>query len=305
MPRQINLRQIEAFKAVIEVGVMRRAAELLNISQPAMSKLIAHLEFDAGIRLFDRHKGRLLPTEQGMLLYEEIDRIFAGVRQVENALQSIRRQEQGRLIVGVMPALAGFFIQSCVTNFLKDEPKVFCSVESLGSQWIVDGLIARKLDVGLIDAGIDNPYVIGEPLMEQPLVCIMPLKHPLASKRRIKPKDLHETRFVSSYPDTHVGRGVAAMLASYDVHPQFVMAANVAPTLCELVAAGHGVSLVPPLSVSGLQHKLTVRRFDPDIMYNFQLCRSADRRNAKLVDAFTKASRQTANDISEAILSGY
>lgn len=305
MPRQINLRQIEAFKAVIETGVMRKAAELLNISQPAMSKLISHLEFDTEIRLFDRHKGRLIPTEQAMLLYAEIDRIFAGVRQVENALQTIRRQEQGRLIVGVMPALAGFFIQSCVTNFLKQEPNVFCSVESMGSHWIVDGLITRKLDIGLIDGGIDNPNVIGEPLMKQPLVCIMPLAHPLTAKKRITPKDLDKTRFVACYPDTLVGHGVTAMLEAYDIHPQVVMAANVSPTLCELVAAGHGVSLVPPLSVSGLEHRIAVRRFDPDILYNFQLCRSADRRNANLVDGFAAAARETAKDISEAILGGY
>jgi DNA-binding transcriptional LysR family regulator len=61
MARRINLRQVEAFKAVIEYGTVSRAAEMLNVSQPAMSKLIAHLEEDTGLRLFDRLKGRLAP----------------------------------------------------------------------------------------------------------------------------------------------------------------------------------------------------------------------------------------------------
>lgn len=80
MVRRLNLRQVEAFKAVIEYGTVSRAAEMMNVSQPAMSKLIAHLEEDTALRLFDRVKGRLVATRRGMRLYEEIDRIFAGVR---------------------------------------------------------------------------------------------------------------------------------------------------------------------------------------------------------------------------------
>jgi len=62
MTRKINLRQIEAFKAVIEQGTISRAAELIHISQPAMSKLILNLEFDTDPHLFD--PGRLAPTTQ-------------------------------------------------------------------------------------------------------------------------------------------------------------------------------------------------------------------------------------------------
>ena len=118
MGRRINLRQIEAFKAVIEYGTVSRAAETMHVSQPAMSKLIAHLEEDSGLQLFDRLKGRLAPTARGMRLYEEIDRIFAGVRQVENAIDTIRRDEQGRILIGVMPALSGSFIQQATSAFL-------------------------------------------------------------------------------------------------------------------------------------------------------------------------------------------
>ena len=99
MARAINLRQIEVFKALIDHGTVSRAAETLNISQPAASKLLMHLESDTGLKLFDRAKGRLAPTTQAMQLYSEIDRIFAGVRQVETAIAVIRREDQGRLAI--------------------------------------------------------------------------------------------------------------------------------------------------------------------------------------------------------------
>ena len=93
------------------------------------------------------------------------------------------------------------------------------------------------------------------------------------------------------------------MFESYKIKPQIVLVANVAPTLCEFVAAGMGVSLVHPLVVSGLEHRLAVRRFEPEILYNFQLCRSRDSRNAQLVESFAQELRATAAQISRSRLS--
>ncbi len=268
-----------------------------------MSKLITHFEADTGLRLFDRLKGRLAPTEYGMRLYQEIDRIFAGVRQVENAAEAIRREEQGQLRVGVMPALSGSFIQSATTSFLKGRSNMFCSVESLNSQWIVERLIAGKLDIGLVDSRVDNPYLTLEPLMEHPLVCIMPLDHPLAAKSRIVAQDLDQIPFVSFQPDIDIGHLVEGMFEAHKVKAQIVLVANVAPTLCQFVAAGLGVSLVHPLVLGGLKDRLAVRRFEPEMHFHFQLCRRADSRIPQFVEAFAQEVRTTAAQISRSMLS--
>lgn len=302
MVRQLNLRQIEAFKAVIECGTVSRAAEVMNVSQPAMSKLIAHLEEDTGLSLFDRVKGRLVATRRGMRLYEEIERIFTGVRQVENAVEAIRRDEQSRLLIGVMPALSGSYIQQATTRFLARQPGVLCSVQSRSSQWIADGLVSHKLDVGLIVAPIDHPYIVAEPLLAHPVVCILPLNHPLAHKKVIRPADLAGVPFVSFDPESHTSRRVGQVLEAHGVTPEIAMIVNVSPTLCEFVAAGVGVSLVHPLIVGGLRDRLAIRRFKPDVQLDFQLCRIRDSRNARLVDAFLAGAREAAAEISRTIL---
>jgi DNA-binding transcriptional LysR family regulator len=302
MTRRVNLRQIEAFKAVIEYGTVSQAAEMIGISQPAMSKLIAHLEADTGLRLFDRVKGRLVPTRRGMRLYEEIDRIFVGVRQVENAVEAIRRDEQSGLVIGVMPALSGSFIQQTTSRFLSKQPGVFCSVQSRSSQWIAEGLTTRNLDVGLIIAPIDNPYIVAEPLLSHPIVCILPLGHPLARKKLIVPRDLDGVAFVSFDPESHTSRRIGHVLDAHGVAPEIAMIANVSPTVCEFVAAGMGVSLVHPLMVGGLRHKLAVRKFSPAVQLDFQICRIRDSRNARLVDAFLEGAREASAAVSRAIL---
>lgn len=301
----INLRQIEAFKALIEHGTMSRAAVMINLSQPAVSKLIAHLEYDTGLHLFDRVKGLLAPTEHAMHLYEEVDRIFAGVRQVENAVELVRRKARRQITVGVMPALSGSFIRRAATDFLKGHPNVFCSLQSLSSQWIVDRVASRKLDLGLVEPGFNNPYLTLEPLMEHSLVCILPLQHPLAEKSAIKASDLDQEAFIAFNSDTYIGYRVEAMFEASKIRPQKTLVANAGITVCELVAAGLGISLVHPLNVGGLEDQLVVRPFEPEILFNFQLCRSVDSRNAQLVDAFAQALRDTAAQISESVLSHF
>lgn len=302
MPRPLNLRQIEAFKALIETGTVSAAADLIGLSQPAVSKLIANLELDAGMPLFDRVKGRLAPTAQSMRLYDEVGRIFAGVRQVQNALDAIRREEQGRLAIGVMPALNGNFIQRATSRFLESAPGVFCSIQTLSSQWIVDLLVARKIDVGLVDGGIENPYVTHEPLMAHPLVCAMPKGHHLESRALIRLQDLDGEPFVALDSDTNLGHRVNEMLEAEGVRPHIGLVANATQTICEFVAAGRGIALIHPLMLSGLEDRVSARRFEPEIIYNFQLCRSADSRNTKLVDVFVRELREIADEVSRSTL---
>lgn len=302
MPRHISLRQIEAFKALMEHGTASRAAEVLNISQPAMSKLVAHLEFDTGLQLFDRVRGRLAPTQHALRLHDEVERVFAGVRQVESSVEAIRREEQGRLAIGVLPALAGSFIQQVNRGFLEKNPNVFCSVQALGSQLTIDRLVTRKLDVGLVDAGIQNPYVSLEPLMAHPLVCIMAPDHALTSKARVEPPDLDGCRFIAFNAESIAGHRIEQMLESVGTAPNIVMVSNVATTICEAVAAGVGVSLVHPLTVSGMEDRVAVRPFDPALEFSYQLSRSADSRNARFVDMFVDELQKTATKISQTIL---
>lgn len=301
--RTPNLRQIEAFKAVIETGTVSRAAELLSISQPAASKLLTHLEEDVGLELFDRRRGRLVPTERGMRLYEEIDRIFAGVNQIDRAIESIRREEHDRLLVGVMPGLAGPFISRAVVAFLERHPKAYVSISARSSQFIADWLMARQLDIGIITMQIDHRHFEAEPLLSLPLVCVMPLGHPLARKSRVTANDLAKERFVSFAEGSRTRRSIEAVFKKAGLTPNTVLDASVATTICELVAAGVGVTLEHPLLLGSVRGRVAVRPFDPPTPLDFLLCRPREARNVGLVDAFVEETRKTAAEFSRELLS--
>jgi DNA-binding transcriptional LysR family regulator len=101
--------------------------------------------------------------------------------------------------------------------------------------------------------------------------------------------------------DAYIGHVIEGIFERHKVKVQSVLVTNLAPTLCEFVAAGLGVSLVHTLMLSGLENRLAVRRFERAVPFTFQLCRSAGSRNAPLVEAFAQESRDSAAQISRSM----
>lgn len=297
MPRSINLRQVEAFRAVIENGTVSAAALALNVTQPAVSKLVANLEYDTGLRLFDRVKGKLAPTLQGMRLYEEVDRVFSGLHQLQRAVETVRREEKGRLVVGVLPALSGHFIQQVTMRFLESEPHVFVSLIVRGSPGLTDWLATRQVDVGILNARVEHAYLETEPFLSHPLVCIMPPAHPLARKSVIRPADLDGEPFVGFDESVEIRRVVDEVMASYNSRPRLVLEVTTAPTLCEFVAHGLGLSLVHPLMAGPVQGRVAIRRFEPAIDNHFLLVKAQKARNAGLLDLFIEHARLCGGEL--------
>lgn len=294
--RTPSLRQIEAFMAFIEAGTVGGAAELLRISQPAASKLLIHLEDDTGLTLFERDSGRLVVTDRGMRLYQEIDRIFSGVHQVERAVEAIRREDRGQLHVGIMPGLSGPFIRRAMTGFLARHPNVYVSIHARSSQIVADWLVRRQLDVGIISSRIEHPGLTTEPLIRRPLVCLLPPGHRLAEKEVVTPTDLAEEPFIAFTPESHTRVRVDEAFKSYGVKPNIVIDATTAPNVCEFVAAGLGVTLVHPLLADSVRGRVLSRQFQPLTPFDFLLCRPRDARNRALIDAFIEETRKAASE---------
>ena len=98
----MNVREIDAFQAVMVCGTASRAADVLGISQPAVSKAIQSLEASIGFALFERVKGRLLPTPEGQLFHREVEQSFAGLARLRSAATRFRvRRSARRLSVSI------------------------------------------------------------------------------------------------------------------------------------------------------------------------------------------------------------
>ncbi|PWE53705.1 transcriptional regulator [Metarhizobium album] len=284
-----SLRQIEALIAFVESGTVSRAADALRISQPAASKLLGTLEMDTELQLFERDGRRLVLTPQGMRLYQEIDRVFTGVQQIARAVDAIRREERGRLRIGVIPALSGPVIRSAVSSFLDRYPDVFISVMERSSQLISDWLVRGQLDVGIVSASANEVRIRSQDIGVEPLVCVVPRDHPLGHRTSIPLSELQGARFIASSSSSILRLEIDKLLEGQGVIPNVILDADTAKNACEFVAAGLGVSILHPLTISkSLRNEVSILRLDPSTSLGFHFCHPLECRNKALVDAFAE-----------------
>lgn len=269
----------------------------MHVSQPAVSKLLAHLEEDTELELFDRVRGRLVPSVAGMKLYSHIDRIFAGIKQVEHAVDLIKREERERVVVGVLPALSGMFISNATKRFLADYGDAHVSLIGRASQFITEWLLSNQLDVCIVNTSLEHPLIETLPLGPGNLACILPKDHPLAACEEIQASDLDGLPFVSFAAENRIRQKIENVLAQYEVRPRFVLDATLATTVCELVADGLGVSVIDPLLAYGQQDRLAIRTFKPTIRSDLKICRLNTPRTSGSTDKIIQAIQETAEDM--------
>ena len=296
----MNLRQIEAFKAVIESGTVTQAAARLNISQPAVSKLLQLFERGAGMVLFTRDKGRLSPTPEARLLYEEVERIFQGAGRVRQAAQEIRSLQRGTLAVGAMPALSVGFAQEILARLRLTHSAVSIMIQGRETPKLVEQLVMQQIELVYSVAPMEHPEVRVELLCKVPLVCIMPPQHRLAAKKTITCKDLAGERFASFRHDSAVRRKIDQAFEDAKVTRSIALEAPMAPAICAAVARGLGVSVVNPVYVGAFAPALVMRPFVPRIESSIFMGTRRGRRNSQLAEAFAAASREVAAKLEAA-----
>lgn len=286
----MNLRHIEAFKAVMETGTVHRAAEAMHISQPAVSKLLQGFERAAGFKVFDRANGRLSPTAEGLELYREVERVFAGADAISRAAGEIRAMRRGTLSVGAMPALSAGFVQRVAAAFLRDHPQVELEIRSAQRVKLIDSVASGKLDIALCNSVHEHPEIETELLSRAPAVCLLPRTHRLARRTEIAARDLKNEPFVSWSEGTVTRVRVDALFDRLGIERCLAFSASTAPAICAFVAHGLGVALAHPLYIGIADGAIAVRRFTPRVELDLLMAFPRRASRPALVKAFAQTT---------------
>ncbi len=272
----LSLRNIEAFKALMEAGTVSQAADILLVSQPAASKMIAAFEHAIPFKVFERERGRLLPTPEARLLYEEIDRVFTGLSEIERFAEDIADQRIGRLNIGVLPALSAGFIQAVIADFMRDRPELRVSMHTRTSLKIIDALATRKIDIGITNNPPDYAGVVSRHLHRAQGVCVMPRGHRLAERTTVTAQDLQDEPFISL---TALDGSRQRILSSFDhnnVRPDIRIETPLSSSACGFVAERLGLAIVDPFTPLAFADRLTVRPYEPAVYFDFHVSMPAD-----------------------------
>jgi len=173
----MRLRHIEVFQAVMETGSMSAAARLIHLTQSAVSRAVANAEAQLGYPLFHRTAGRLVPTSEGLALFEESAAIFERLESLKRTARHLKSGDEGRVRVAAIPALCHKLLPDVIARFHRAHPNVVCEVRTLHKRQIAAELLTRSVDLGLDYDSISHPGVQARALGSGPLYAMLPASH--------------------------------------------------------------------------------------------------------------------------------
>lgn len=233
------------FKTVAKFENMSRAAEVLYITQPALSKSIAQLEASLGVQLFDRQGRSIKLNRYGIFFLERAELILREYERAKEDLTHMISPGHGEVCVGFMHTLGMQIIPALMTDVRLVYPDMKFQLTQSNSSALLKKLEAGELDVCLISSLDYGETVYWEKLWVEQLFLIVPNMHALASKKSVEVSDFVEEPFISIKKGNSLRRSVDALYQQegYVLTPAFE--GEEVHTLAGLVESGLGVSLIP------------------------------------------------------------
>lgn len=292
----ITLRHIEIFRAVITAGNLTEAAALLHTSQPTISRELARFEKLIDLQLFERSRGRLHPTVQGLRLFEEVQRSWYGLDRILNAAESLREFRQGELSVACLPVFSQSFLPRLLQPFLARYPDLSLNIIPQESPLLEEWLSAQRHDLGLTENTLTPAGTERQTLLTLNEVCVLPAEHRLARKKVLTPEDFAAENYISLSPTDSYRQLLDSLFQEFNVKRRMVVETHSAASVCAMVEAGVGISIVNPLTALDYHGQgLVVRRFSETVPFTVSLIRPLHRPASALVSAFSQHLQQNTH----------
>jgi DNA-binding transcriptional LysR family regulator len=283
---RLTLRQVEAFHAVMRTGSMTGGADLLAVTQPAVTRLVRDMENALGFALFDRRGNQLLPTAQAIALMPEIERSFIGLERIARVARGIGEQTAGSLRIAAMPAVANTLLPAFLKRFLAPRPQLQVSLLGVPSPLVAEMVASGQADIGYAEGPL-NRHGLDIQAVPMDAVVALPSDHALAARSVIHPTDLANERMIGVAPGSLFAAGVTLALAQ--VPTLTYLEAGLSYTACALVGQGLGISIVDPPTAGQFSHQgVTVRPLGVRIDTSFLVIRSSTARGQGLVQLFAE-----------------
>lgn len=244
----MNLRQIEVFRAIMATGSVTGAAQLLHVSQPGVSRLVRYVEGKLGVSLFERKRGKILPTPEARALYAEVEKAYRGVKRIQDYAAGLKSGLDAVLRVATSPSLGLELVPRAISRLSGLFPAARLTVEVLPAAQMVDLLLAEQLDVCVSTLEIDHPSLELAPIGEWRLLCALPRGHPLEAKARLSLGDLLRYPLISYSREAPQARFVDEWCARHKRERNVAVEVRSGHMACAMIAAGAGIAIVDELS---------------------------------------------------------
>lgn len=275
----MDLRQLDYFVHVAELGSFSRAASLLSIAQSALSHRVRQLEVELKQPLLYRNGRGVVPTEAGKRLLVHARGILMQVSRTREELAGLRGAPTGHVVVGLPPTFERLFTLPLVKSFRERFPAASIGMMEGLSAAVVEWVVTGRVDIGLVFNPAPSPALEIRPLLEAPMFLVSPAG-PKAERGPVAVKDLARyPLIVPSRPNANRMR-IEAQLAQFGLKPVIALECDGIESILDLVREGYGHAVLPLSSLRGygVEHAFALRPIvKPSLSIQVSLVTSAQR----------------------------
>lgn len=256
----MNLRQIEVFRAVMATGSVTAAARQLHVSQPGISRMLAHIQITTGLRLFERHKARLVPTPEARALHDTVEQVYRGVGGIGQRIAQIREGSGLGLRVLASPSTGIDLVPAALAALARAHPQARLSLEVVPAREMVSRLENHEADLAISTLPIRHAVLRSRVLGRWSLMAVLPRDHALARRRSVAPRELLREPLIAFAGDTPQGQALAQWARALGQTPRTQIEVRSGQVACALAARGVGLAVVDDLTArSSLDDTLLAR----------------------------------------------
>ncbi len=242
----MEVDQLRYFLRVAERGNFTRAAEELNISQPALSRSIQKLEEELGQPVFERKTRSVALTDSGTLLQSRAQQILALIEDTKAEISDDGRS--GQIRIGAIPTIAPFFLPNLLRQFSTEFPAASIIVQEDTTDHLLKRCTQGEIDLAILALPVPAKYLEIEELFQEELLLVLPPDHPLVNKPQIRLNDIKALPFVLLDEAHCLSDNIVSFCRQRSFHPVAVEQTSQLAMVQELVSLSHGISMVPQMA---------------------------------------------------------
>ncbi|MEE9940407.1 MAG: LysR family transcriptional regulator [Achromobacter xylosoxidans] len=287
----MELRQLEAFAAVMSTGSVTAAGRLLGRSQPAISRLLQELEAEIGYALFARSGPRVTPTEQGFLLYDDVERALSSLRQIRDRAEEIARGQAQPLLLAATSALAAGLVPDALKRIEAQAGNTRVQLRSASPERVVHAVLSGAAQLGATSLPLEHRGLTVHWIGQAPCVVALPENDPAARHEVVPVAELAGRRVITMANPYRLRRRLDAALG----HAAGAIETNSSVNALAAVRAGLGVSVLEPITAYGAPMAgVAIRPIDLDIPFFFGVITSQSQPLTPACQAMADALAQAA-----------
>ncbi len=244
-----DLGDLRAFLAVSDLGSFRSAAELLHLSQSALSRRVDKLEDALGVKLFTRTTRKIELTTIGRTFVHRARNVILELETALIGIKDVAEQLSGEVTLACVPSAVGYFLPSVLDEYRKHYPKIRVRVLDESSSNVLMAVTRGDADFGVTYIGTQESDIHFQPLIEEAFVLACPSSHPLSKLKKVTWKDIGQHGYIALAQGSGNRFLIDQALAQSEERPRWFYEVNHVPALVSLVLSGLGVGVVPRMAL--------------------------------------------------------